>query len=59
MKGDEASSFFWGVLLVIAGGLLMLYALDIEITGGSFLWGILLLGAGGMLVLRTRGAFRR
>jgi hypothetical protein len=59
MKRDEASSFFKGILLVIAGGLLMLYALDIEIRGGFFLWGILLLGAGGMLVLRTRGAFRR
>ena len=59
MKRDEASSFFKGILLVIAGGLLMLYALDIEITGGSFLWGILLLGAVWLLVLRTRGAFRR
>jgi hypothetical protein len=32
MKRDEASSFFRGVLLVIAGGLLMLYALGIELA---------------------------
>jgi hypothetical protein len=32
MKRNEASDFFRGVLLIVVGGLLMLYALGIELA---------------------------
>jgi uncharacterized protein (DUF983 family) len=58
MKPDETGDLFSGVVLIIAGALVMLFALGIELTW-NFLWGIPLLVAGGALVLSIWATFRR
>ena len=49
--------FFWGILLTVAGVLLLLDALGIEIASKLF-WAILLIIAGGLLLIRALSSSR-
>ena len=52
------SGVIWGIVLLVAGVLLVLEALGIELVSEAF-WGILLLVAGGLVLLRALGGGRR
>lgn len=52
------SGVVWGIVLLVAGLLLLLDALGLEIVSNAF-WGILLLVAGALVLLRAMGGGRR
>jgi uncharacterized membrane protein HdeD (DUF308 family) len=53
MKHVE-SGVVWGILLLVAGVLLVLDALGVQLVSDAF-WGILLLIAGALVLLRAFG----
>jgi hypothetical protein len=48
------SGVVWGIVLLVAGVLLVLDALGLDVVGNAF-WGILLLVAGALVLLRAWG----
>lgn len=52
------SGVVWGILLLVAGLLLVLDALGVQIVSDAF-WGILLLIAGALVLLRALGGGAR
>ena len=48
------SGIVWGIILLVAGVLLVLDALGLNIVGTAF-WGILLLVGGALVLLRAWG----
>jgi uncharacterized membrane protein HdeD (DUF308 family) len=51
------SGVVWSIVLLVAGLLLLLDALGLEIVSNAF-WGILLLVAGALVLLRAIGGSR-
>ncbi len=52
------SGVIWGIVLLVAGFLLVLEALNIRIVSEAF-WGILLLAAGALVLLGASGGQHR
>ena len=52
------SGVIWGILLLVAGAVLILDALGLEIVSNAF-WGILLLVIGALVLLQELGGVGR